>query len=390
MNSGKVAALGIILLASRFTFADASYQETTQITGGSMVAPLKSMSFLSKSMRDMLAPTTTTTMIHGNQKAVVSKDFTEITDLDKETVTHIDNLHKTYTVVTFAQMRQAFQQMPKQMQQAQDQAKQAQQQQQQQPKSDLKTSFDVSVKNTGVSKEINGLTAQEQLVTLQMHVTDPNAPPTQTSAVTYVVTTDAWISPDPPEVKEIQDFDKRFGQKLMEGVDLSAFKAQMTQMHDMSQNPGMSQMFAGKPGSAEAMAEMGKEMAKLQGTRVMEVTRMGGSGTGPAGAQNSAQNSDSAPAAAPANSNGSVSGMLGSALGSSALGAFHRKKAAQPASDTTTTTTAADGTQTTSTILMETTVQKSNFSQAPVSSSNFEVPAGFKKVETPGYGAAAN
>jgi hypothetical protein len=388
MNLGKVAALGIIFLASRFTFADASYQETTQITGGSMVAPLKSMSFLSKSMRDMLAPTTTTTMIHGNQKAVVSKDFTEITDLDKETVTHIDNLHKTYTVVTFAQMRQAFQQMPKQMQQAQDQAKQAQQQQPQQPKSDLKTSFDVSVKNTGVSKEINGLTAQEQLVTLQMHVTDPNAPPTQTSAVTYVVTTDAWISPDPPEVKEIQDFDKRFGQKLMEGVDLSAFKAQMTQMHDMSQNPGMSQMFAGKPGSAEAMAEMGKEMAKLQGTRVMEVTRMGGSGTGPAGAQNSAQNSDSAPAATPANSNGSVSGMLGSALGSSALGAFHRKKAAQPASDTTTTTTAADGTQTTSTILMETTVQKSNFSQAPVSSSNFEVPAGFKKVETPGYGAA--
>jgi hypothetical protein len=390
MNLGKVAALGIVLLASRFTFADASYQETTQITGGSMMAPLKSMSFLSKSMRDMLAPMTTTTMIHGNQKAVVGKDFTEITDLDKETVTHIDNLHKTYTVVTFAQMRQAFQQVPKQMQQAQDQAKQAPGQQPQQPKSDVKTSFDVSVKNTGVSKEINGLTAQEQLVTLQMHATDPNAPPTQTNSVTYVVTTDAWITPDPPEVKEIQDFDKRFSQKLMEGVDLSAFKAQMTQMSSASQTPGMSQMFAGKPGSAEAMAEMGKEMAKLQGTRVMEVTRMGGSGTGPAGAQNSAQNSDSAPAATPANSNGSVSGMLGSALGSSALGAFHRKKAAQPASDTTTTTTAADGTQTTSTILMETTVQKSNFSQAPVSSSNFEVPAGFKKVQTPGYGGAAN
>jgi hypothetical protein len=39
---------------------------------------------------------------------------------------------------------------------------------------------------------------------------------------------------------------------------------------------------------------------------------------------------------------------------------------------------------------METTVQRSNFSQAPVSSSNFEVPGGFKKVDTPGYGAAAN
>jgi hypothetical protein len=352
------------------------------------MAPLKSMSFLSKSMRDMFAPITTTTMIHGNQKAVVGKDSIEITDLDKETVTHIDPVHKTYTVVTFAQMRQAFAQAPKQMQEAQDKAKQAPEQPQQ-PKSDVKTSFDVSVKNTGATKEINGFSAQEQVVTLQMHVTDPNAQPTQTNAATYVVTTDAWITPDPPEVKEIQDFDKRFGQKLMEGVDLSAFKAQMTQMHNMSQNPGMSQMFAGKPGSAEAMSEMAKEMAKLQGTRVMEVTRMGGSGTGPAGAQNSAQTSD-APSATPSNSNGSVSGMLGSALGGSALGAFHRKKAAQPASDAPTTTTNADGTQTTSAILMETTVQKSNFSQAPVASSNFEVPAGYKKVETPGYGAAAN
>jgi hypothetical protein len=388
MNFRKVAAVGIILLANRLMFADASYQETTQITGGSMMAPLKSMSFLSKSMRDMFAPITTTTMIHGNQKAVVGKDSIEITDLDKETVTHIDPVHKTYTVVTFAQMRQAFAQAPKQMQEAQDKAKQAPEQPQQ-PKSDLKTSFDVSVKNTGATKEVNGFSAQEQVVTLQMHVTDPNAQPTQTNAATYVVTTDAWITPDPPEVKEIQDFDKRFGQKLMEGVDLSAFKAQMTQMHNMSQNPGMSQMFAGKPGSAEAMSEMAKEMAKLQGTRVMEVTRMGGSGTGPAGAQNSAQTSD-APSATPSNSNGSVSGMLGSALGSSALGAFHRKKAAQPASDAPTTTTNADGTQTTSAILMETTVQKSNFSQAPVASSNFEVPAGYKKVETPGYGAAAN
>ena len=62
------------------------------------------------------------------------------------------------------------------MEQAQEKAKQEQPQQPQQPKTDLKTSFDVSVKNTGVSKEVNGLTAQEQLVTMQMHVTDPNAP----------------------------------------------------------------------------------------------------------------------------------------------------------------------------------------------------------------------
>jgi hypothetical protein len=386
MNVPKVAGLGIILMCNQFSFADASYQETSQITGGSMMDGLKSVSFLSKSMSNMFAPTTTLTMVHGNQKAVVSKDSTEITDLDRETITRIDTAHKTYTVVTFAQMRQAFANMPKQMEQAQQQVKEAQAQQPQPPKTDLQTTFDVSAKNTGVTKEINGLTAQEQLVTMQMHMTDPNAPPDQVNSMTYVVTTDTWIAPDPPEVKEIQDFDLRFGQKLMAGVDMSAFKAQMLQMHDMSQNPALLQMFGGKPGSAEAMAQMGKEMAKLQGTRVMEVTRMGGSATGPAAAQDSAQ-------AAPASGSGqaatntpapTAAGMLGSALGSSVLGGFHRKKAAQPAATTTT-----DGTQTTtSAVLMEMTTQKSNFSRETVAASYFQVPPGFKKVESPVYGAA--
>src|SRR6202453_4006045 len=305
MKIRKIAALGIILLGNRFMYADASYQETTQVTGGSMVDSLKSVSFLSKSMSNMFAPMTTVTMVHGNQKAVVSKDSTEITDLDRETITHIDTMHKTYTVVTFAQMRQAIANMPKQMEQAQSQVKQAQAQQQaQQPKTDLKTSFEVSAKNTGVSKEVNGLTAQEQVVTMQMHITDPNAPPTEAvNSMTYVVTTDAWIAPDPPEVKEIQDFDLRMGQKLMAGMDLSAFKPQMGQMSQ--NNAGMAQLFGGKPGSAEAMAQMGKEIAKLKGTRVMEVTRMGGSGTGPTAAQNTAQ---AAPAAAPASGSGSVAG----------------------------------------------------------------------------------
>ena len=381
-------------------FADASYQETTQVTGGSMVDSLKSVSFLSKSLGNMFAPMTTITMVHGNQKAVVSKDSTEITDLDRETITHIDTIHKTYTVVTFAEMRQAVANLPKQMEQAQAQNKEAQSQQAQQPKTDLKTSFDVSAKNTGVTKEINGLTAQEQVVTMQMHITDPNAPPTEAvNSMTYVITTDAWIAPDPPEVKEIQDFDMRMGQKLMAGVDLSAWKSQM------SQNAGMAQLFGGKPGSAEAMAQMSKEIAKLKGTRVLEVTRMSGSGTGPGVGQDSTQNTAQA-APAPANSSGAVAGqgatdtanqtpagIFGSALGSSALGAFHRKKAATPpptdASSTTTTTSTANGTQTTtSAVLMETTTQKSNFSQAAVPSTAFLVPAGFKKIESPVYGAA--
>jgi hypothetical protein len=382
VNVRKIAVLGATLSLTPYLFADASYQETTQVTGGALTEPLKKMSFLSKSMRDAFAPITSTTMVHGNQKAVISKDSIEITDLDRETLTHVDMARKTYTVMTFAQMRQAFENMPKQLEQARQQAQAEQPQQAPPPKSDLKTSFDVSVKNTGASKEVNGLTAQEQVVTLQMHVTDPNAPPSDAgNSITYVVTTDAWIAPDPPEVKEIQDFDRRFAEKLMSGVDMTAWKDQMTR-----QNPGFAQMFSGQPGSADAMAQMAKEMAKLKGTRVMEVTSMGGSGNGTATTQTTAPAPTNQPASQTSAQPTSMSGLIGSALGGSALGAFHHKKPA-PTQDSTTPATTDGAATPTSATLMEMTMQKSNFSQGAVPVSSFQVPAGFTQVQAPTLGA---
>jgi hypothetical protein len=386
VNVRKFLVLGSVLSLTPMLLADASYQETTQVTGGALTDTLKKMSFLSKSMRDAFAPITSTTMVHGNQKAVVSKDSIEITDLDRETITHVDLLKKTYTVMTFAQMRQAFENAPKQLEQAKQQPQAEQPKPADQPKSDLKTSFDVQVKNTGATKEVNGLMAEQQIVTMQMHVTDPNAQPSPSgNTVTYVVTTDAWIAPDPPEVKEIHDFDKRYAEKLMAGVDMSAWRDQMTKS-----NPGLSQMFMGQPGSADAMAQMAKEMAKVKGTRVMETTTMGGSGNGTATDQTTAP----PPAATPSNTNSTpttMGGLVGSALGSYGLGGFHKKKPA-PAADTTTTpaaTTTADGAATpTSATLMEMTMQKSNFSQAAVPSSSFQVPAGFTQMAAPTLGPA--
>ena len=324
MKTRTGAAVGIILLVTQPAFADASYQSTTQITGGAM-ADLQSNPIAARLTKGLFAPTNTLTMVHGNLKAVVTKDSTEIIDLDKETITRLDTVKKTYTVVTLDQMRQAMANMPKQMEQAQAQMKQAQQ-----PKTDLKTSFDVSVKNTGVTKVVNGLSAQEQVITLQMHVTNPNAPASGGgNTVTYVVTTDVWLAPDPPEVKEIQDFDRRMGQKMTAGTDMSALAARAS----ANSNVGMAALFGGQPGSAEAMAQMGKETAKLKGTRVLEVTSMGGNG--PAAAQ-------SDPAAAPS------------------------------------------GIQTTaSATLMQMTLQKTNFSHEAIPSSVFQVPSGYTKVQSP-------
>ena len=141
MNHLKATAAVALVLMPQFAFADASYQSTTQITGGTLVETMQKVSFLSHSIKDMLAPITTTTMVHGNQKAVVSKDGTEITDLDSERIIHIDNIKKTYTVITFAEMRQAFLNMSKQMDKAQAQPEQPQPNQ----PSDIKTTFHMKI-----------------------------------------------------------------------------------------------------------------------------------------------------------------------------------------------------------------------------------------------------
>ncbi len=206
MNPRKATTVVALLLINQFALADASYQSTTQVTGGTLIDTIKKVSFMSSSFRDMLAPMTTTTMVHGNQKAVVSKESTEITDLDRECIIRIDNVKKTYTIMTFAEMRQAFLNMPKQMDKMQAEMKQAPAGQPQQP-SDIKTSFDVKVNNTGATKVVNGLESQEQIITMTMKVTTTNPPPPPAgqpadpnapTSMTYTITTDTWVAPDPP------------------------------------------------------------------------------------------------------------------------------------------------------------------------------------------------
>jgi hypothetical protein len=83
-------------------------------------------------------------------------------------------------------------------------------------------------------------------------------------------------------------------------------------------------------------------------------------------------------------------GIFENALSSSALGAFHRKKPTPPPTPAATPATAtpvvagssgAPATQTV--VLMATTTQKTNFSHEAVPVSAFQIPAGFKKLQSP-------
>src|ERR1700684_2630168 len=95
-----------LLSSSAVALADFTYQETTQITGGSIVSLMKFAGTFSKQARQAGDPVVSTVVVKGNRMMHVNKERTEIVDLDAETITSIDHVKKQYTKMTFEQMRQ--------------------------------------------------------------------------------------------------------------------------------------------------------------------------------------------------------------------------------------------------------------------------------------------
>ena len=380
-----LAPLSAVSLVVSPAYADASYQETVQVTGGSLVDAFKKLPFMPKSMKQMLEPIVSRKAVHGNQLVSISSSTAEIIDLDQETLTQINNQQKTYSVVTFAQMRQAFKNAPKKLEEAQAKAREQQPAtpgDQANPPPQVKVTFEINVADTGATKPINGVTAKEQIMTMKAHVTDANPPqdkPPQT--VTYTMITDVWTAPEPPEMREIDEFYVRYGKKLMQGVDAAAL---MKAMQPAVNGSALSTLFASQPGAGPAaqdmMQKMATEMQKIKGTRILEVTRMGGETMAPPAAADVTPPppSNDSTAAAGQPSTASKLGAFGSMLGKSMLGGLRGNSvpAAQPAPP-------PDAAQSTNTVLYESTSQKSDFSRETVSATLFQLPAGFKQVDSP-------
>lgn len=360
----KSAVLLFTFATPSFLFADYTYQQTTQLTGGSMLSMMKMAGAFSAQARKVGDPVVSTIYLKDNRLARVSPDATEIIDLDKETITQIDNLKRTYTVMTFQQMKEQMERARQQMekQQAQHPASAA-------PASnpnpdDVQVSFDVKVRKTGAEKQVSGLASKEAILTMTMNATDQKTQ--QTGAM--AITNDMWMVPDIPGYGQVRDFYKRMAEKMgpmFAGVGLD-----------------LSKMLAQHPGADQALADMGKEMQKLDGVPVMQIMRMGTTTNGqPLPAASEAplppDSSPAMPSAGDVAKQGAAS-MITSHFG---LGGFGRKKKNEEPPPDQNANQKGNTPPPTSAILMETQVTTSNFSSAPVDPSHFEVPAGYKQVQ---------
>ena len=354
-------------LACSPAHADFTYTETTQVTGGSLVSMMKSVGMFSKAARQFGQPTASTVMVKGNRMTRITPDRTEIIDLDRGTITAIDNTKHQYTVMTFEQMKQ---QMEEALARAKAQgAKQpAPQQQQLPPSAEIK--FKVKVRNTDATKDVAGLSAKEAIMTMAMDVTaattDQASGQAATQTGTLGFTSDIWLAPEIPGYKEVRDFYVRMAEKLGSvfgsgAGDMTALAAQMP------------------PGAMQGVADMAKEMSKLKGVPVLTVSRMGMTVNGvplPAASEAPlpASNTPPPPSAGDVAKQGATSAIASSLhLGGFGLG---KKKPADPPPP------AADANAPTGpVVMMETTTELSSFSSASVDPSRFDIPAGYKQIE---------
>jgi len=324
-------------------------------------------------------PMVSTVLLKGVRLATVSKDNIHIVDLGRETMTDIDLAHKTYSVITFAEMAEAMKRMA--------------QKSGQQP-ADASLNFRADVKQTGMTRNVAGLNTSETILTLTMEGTDKKSG--QTGGMNMQM--DMWLASDVAGYDEVREFYKRMASKIA-WSPLAQIAGPL-----MAQNQ-------------KGFSELVNEMSKLQGIPVLQITRVGVSGSAGAGmpseaelqkaqadvaqaqqqqqrAQQEQPQKDATTVADSASRTASSgvfggkaarAGMIANSMGG--FGGFGKKKKTEPASEAAAPAPAPAAPAATSAsdhpaALMEITTELSGFSSASVDGSKFDVPGGFRQVDS--------
>ncbi len=369
MKTPCFALLAGSLLLPSFALADVSYQETTKVTGGSMMGMAKMAGAFSSQAKQALEPTTSTVMIHENRMVRSNPHSTEIIDLDAQTITTIDHDKRTYSVMTFQEMEQAMANAAAKTKGSQPSATNGSQ-----------MTFDAHISSTGATRQLEGETAHETLLTVTMIANTGDA----SGKGGMAATSEMWLIKDAPGMAEMRRFNERMAKELSMDMGASA----------------MSSLLAAEPGGAQALAQLKKESAKVSGgLPVLQVTRVGMTVNGqplpapsvaPLPAQSQNQNHGStagemgkevAVGTATQEAGNGISrlGGFGRALGGSSMGSLlgHVPSSKPAASSAPNSDPATAG------ILMENQTETSGFSVAAVDTNNFQVPAGYKLVASP-------
>lgn len=287
-----LATLGLSLLAPAFAHADVKTQERTQVRFEGAIGKMVNM-FGGRGAREGI---TSTVALKGQRMLSTTGDTGEIIDLAEEKVYALDLKNKTYTVMTFAEMR-------KRMEEAMAKAKQDAAAAKPEPEPEAKKGepqkeyeVDFAIAAGPGAKAVAGTDTKEQIATITVREKGK----TIEEAGGLVLETHLWMAPKVPALQELNDFRMKYAQKV--------YGPMMAQAA-----PNMTQAMAMYPQMKDAMAKFADEAKKLNGTPLL--TEMVFIAAVPPGSQ-SEQKAEPAPG---------LGGLLGG------LGRFRKKNNDAPA-----------------------------------------------------------
>jgi len=247
-----VVALPLMTLAAP-TYAEVKTHEKTQVKLEGMLGRALSI-FGGKGAKEGVE---SRTAVKGNRKATLNDNGGTIVDLTEEKVYELDAKKKTYTVTTFDEIRRKMREAEERAKkEAEKEAGKAEPAEKPQEKPTKEYEVDFDVKDTGQKKQVAGYDARNTVVTVT--VREKGRTLQQSGGI--VMSSDMWLGPQIPELKELADFEMRYWKQL-QGPQTATLSAEQA-----------AAVLAMYPGVGKAMERMAKEGDKLSGTPLESTT----------------------------------------------------------------------------------------------------------------------
>jgi hypothetical protein len=252
--SAAVLAAALALASVQAIRADVRADQKTKVQLGGALGRVLTM-FGGKGAREGVA---STVAVKGGRKITFNDTTGQIVDLSEEKIYDLDMRKKTYRVTTFDELR-------RQMEEARRKAEEdARKQEPSAPseaapaKDEKQVEVDFEVRNTGETKPINGFDTHQSIATIT--VREKGKTVEQSGGL--IMTTDLWLAPRIAAMKEIQEFDLRYTQKLY-GPMISGASPQ-----------DMAAAMALYPQIKQALARWAAEAGKVEGTPIVTTVTM--------------------------------------------------------------------------------------------------------------------
>ena len=373
-NKSSAVLVAVAVILSGVSRADFRYTESSKMTGGALMGAMKFAGVFSKQARESNGAQISTRAVKGNRLREEHPDGTvEVIDLDGRRFIKIDPKAKTYTILTFEQMKQqmlAAQERAKE-EQAKEPAKQGDK-----PKANVKLTPKIESSETGATRNLLGLDTKEMKIRIEM-LMETDDPKAQGQQISSVMDTDSWIAPSVPGYDELKQFYVKMAKQMdwVPGAILGGMANSNVQV---------------------SMAELKKNNAKINGIPLLQTVSMSLGGN----AMTATANGQAAPPAQapppaqtqePTSAKDAITQGIAGHFGLGGFGKKKKKTEDQPAGDSSQTASAAGSTATpapatsapaaTPGSLMEMTIEVTSYSDDTLDKGLFDVPAGYTQVQ---------